>query len=98
MLRTTINNNNNGNGNNNGITIECNARDGEQRVTSNSYTTVDRNAPQFWAKGTGFGSGTTQQHWNIDVHMLKRKHDEDTVTCIIKVCLIVATSFVYCRY
>lgn len=39
----------------------------------------------FWAKGTGFGSGTTQQQWNVDLHVLRRKFDENTVTLLLKV-------------
>lgn len=39
----------------------------------------------FWAKGTGFGSGTTQQQWNVDLHVLKRKQDEQNVTLLLKV-------------
>ncbi|VDN00794.1 unnamed protein product [Thelazia callipaeda] len=39
----------------------------------------------FWAKGTGFGSGTTQQQWNVDLHVMKRKQDEQNVTYLLRV-------------
>lgn len=39
----------------------------------------------FWAKGTGFGSGTTQQQWNVDLHVMKRKQDEQNVTHLLRV-------------
>lgn len=39
----------------------------------------------FWAKGTGFGSGTTQQQWNVGLHVLKRKQDEQNVTHLLRV-------------
>lgn len=39
----------------------------------------------YWAKGTGFGSGTTQQQWNVQQHVAKRKQDESNVTCLLKV-------------
>ncbi|CAG9531988.1 unnamed protein product, partial [Cercopithifilaria johnstoni] len=45
----------------------------------------------FWAKGTGFGSGTTQQQWNVDLHVLKRKQDEQNVTHLLRV----LSSFIY---
>ncbi|EJD76030.1 ubiquitin-conjugating enzyme family protein [Loa loa] len=45
----------------------------------------------FWAKGTGFGSGTTQQQWNVDLHVLKRKQDEQNVTYLLRV----LASFIY---
>uniref|UniRef100_A0A914RS60 Uncharacterized protein n=1 Tax=Parascaris equorum TaxID=6256 RepID=A0A914RS60_PAREQ len=42
--------------------------------------TASGRSQNFWAKGTGFGSGTTQQQWNVDAHVMKRKLDEETVT------------------
>lgn len=39
----------------------------------------------FWAKGTGFGSGPTQQQWNVDLHVMKRKQDEQNVTYLLRV-------------
>ncbi|VDK73717.1 unnamed protein product [Litomosoides sigmodontis] len=57
-------------------------------VTSASNVTQQHS---FWAKGTGFGSGTTQQQWNVDLHVLKRKQDEQNVTLLLKV----LSSFIY---
>uniref|UniRef100_A0A158R584 UBIQUITIN_CONJUGAT_2 domain-containing protein n=1 Tax=Syphacia muris TaxID=451379 RepID=A0A158R584_9BILA len=39
----------------------------------------------YWAKGTGFGSGTTQQQWNVDLHVMRRKADERNVTYLLQV-------------
>uniref|UniRef100_A0A915KEP1 Uncharacterized protein n=1 Tax=Romanomermis culicivorax TaxID=13658 RepID=A0A915KEP1_ROMCU len=39
----------------------------------------------FWAKGTGFGSGPTQRQWNVDSTVSKQKRDEENVACILKV-------------
>lgn len=39
----------------------------------------------YWAKGTGFGSGTTQQQWDVDLHVMKRKMDEKNVTHLLQV-------------
>uniref|UniRef100_A0A0R3QJP8 UBIQUITIN_CONJUGAT_2 domain-containing protein n=1 Tax=Brugia timori TaxID=42155 RepID=A0A0R3QJP8_9BILA len=57
-------------------------------MSSASTVTQQHN---FWAKGTGFGSGTTQQQWNVDLHVLKRKQDEQNVTHLLKV----LSSFLY---
>lgn len=54
-------------------------------VSSNLNVTQQHS---FWAKGTGFGSGTTQQQWNVDLHVLKRKQDEQNVTHLLRVCFI----------
>ncbi|KAE9551922.1 hypothetical protein FO519_004881 [Halicephalobus sp. NKZ332] len=40
-------------------------------------------AQDYWAKGTGFGSGTTQVQWNVNEHVRKRKLNEEAVTCMI---------------
>ncbi|VDO32389.1 unnamed protein product [Onchocerca flexuosa] len=52
-----------------------------QVVSSNLNVTQHHS---FWAKGTGFGSGTTQQQWNVDLHVLKRKQDEQNVTHLLR--------------
>ncbi|VDM37229.1 unnamed protein product [Toxocara canis] len=48
-------------------------------------STTQGQQQSFWAKGTGFGSGTTQQQWNVDAHVMKRKLDEETVTHLLRV-------------
>lgn len=40
---------------------------------------------QYWAKGTGFGTGSTAQQWNIDLHNIRRQQDEQNVTVILRV-------------
>lgn len=51
-----------------------------------SATTQQQTQSQnYWAKGTGFGSGTTQQQWNVDLHVMKRKMDERNVTHLLQV-------------
>lgn len=37
----------------------------------------------FWAKGTGFGTGTTQAQWNLHEHVRRRKLSEEAITCMI---------------
>ncbi|CAD5206748.1 unnamed protein product [Bursaphelenchus okinawaensis] len=49
---------------------------------SSSKPNTDNN---FWAKGTGFGSGNTNTHWNLNQHVLKQKQHEVTVTCLFNI-------------
>lgn len=42
--------------------------------------------PNYWAKGTGFGSGTTQQQWNLNRHVTKQRQEEEHITCLLMVC------------
>uniref|UniRef100_A0A7E4VTD5 UBC core domain-containing protein n=1 Tax=Panagrellus redivivus TaxID=6233 RepID=A0A7E4VTD5_PANRE len=37
----------------------------------------------YWAKGTGFGSGTTQAQWNLSDHVQKKRLKEEAVTCML---------------
>uniref|UniRef100_A0A914ZBD2 UBC core domain-containing protein n=1 Tax=Panagrolaimus superbus TaxID=310955 RepID=A0A914ZBD2_9BILA len=39
----------------------------------------------FFPKGTGFGSGTTQVQWNLNEHVRRRKLSEEAVTCMINI-------------
>uniref|UniRef100_A0A915E9T2 Uncharacterized protein n=1 Tax=Ditylenchus dipsaci TaxID=166011 RepID=A0A915E9T2_9BILA len=52
--------------------------------TSTNAAAAKSNA-NFWAKGTGFGSGSTQQQWNVKEVMARRKQDEENVTCLLNV-------------
>ena len=39
----------------------------------------------YWAKGTGFGTGSTAQSWDIELAMQKKKQEEENVTCLLSV-------------
>uniref|UniRef100_A0AC34RKZ8 UBC core domain-containing protein n=1 Tax=Panagrolaimus sp. JU765 TaxID=591449 RepID=A0AC34RKZ8_9BILA len=54
-------------------------------MDGNSVTNqgAGNNGQDFWAKGTGFGSGTTQVQWNLNEHVRRRKLNEEAVTCMI---------------
>lgn len=39
----------------------------------------------YWAKGTGFGTGSTQQSWNVEQALLKQKSEEEHVTVLLQV-------------
>ncbi|XP_076225750.1 BIR repeat containing ubiquitin-conjugating enzyme isoform X2 [Nomia melanderi] len=45
----------------------------------------DDNSHLYWAKGTGFGTGSTQQTWNIEQALLRQRSEEEHVTVLLQV-------------
>ncbi|KAG1667328.1 Baculoviral IAP repeat-containing protein 6 [Nymphon striatum] len=39
----------------------------------------------YWAKGTGFGTGSTTQSWDVEQHILRQRSEEEHVTCLLLV-------------
>ncbi|KAL1493780.1 hypothetical protein ABEB36_009469 [Hypothenemus hampei] len=39
----------------------------------------------YWAKGTGFGTGSTQQSWNVEQALIKQKNEEEHVSVLLQV-------------
>ncbi|XP_046401534.1 baculoviral IAP repeat-containing protein 6 [Ischnura elegans] len=39
----------------------------------------------YWAKGTGFGTGSTAQSWNVEQALLRQRSEEEHVTVLLKV-------------
>lgn len=37
----------------------------------------------YWAKGTGFGTGSTAQSWDVEMAIQKKKNEEENVTCLL---------------
>uniref|UniRef100_A0A915PSQ5 UBC core domain-containing protein n=1 Tax=Setaria digitata TaxID=48799 RepID=A0A915PSQ5_9BILA len=81
-----------GEGANFGLAAEERVNNSESTGTAVTSSNVTQQH-NFWAKGTGFGSGTTQQQWNVDLHVLKRKQDEQNVTHLLRV----LSCFIYPR-
>jgi baculoviral IAP repeat-containing protein 6 (apollon) len=51
----------------------------DEQVTSDDKSHV------YWAKGTGFGTGSTQQSWNVEQALLRQKSEEEHVTVLLQV-------------
>lgn len=47
--------------------------------------TSDDKGHMYWAKGTGFGTGSTQQSWNVEQALLRQKSEEEHVTVLLQV-------------
>ncbi|XP_076164518.1 BIR repeat containing ubiquitin-conjugating enzyme isoform X2 [Ptiloglossa arizonensis] len=45
----------------------------------------DDNVQLYWAKGTGFGTGSTQQSWNVEQALLRQRSEEEHVTVLLQV-------------
>jgi baculoviral IAP repeat-containing protein 6 len=39
----------------------------------------------YWAKGTGFGTGSTTQSWNVEQALLRQRSEEEHVTVLLQV-------------
>ena len=39
----------------------------------------------YWAKGTGFGTGSTIQQWDAEKTLMQQKMEEEHVACILEV-------------
>lgn len=39
----------------------------------------------YWAKGTGFGTGSTQQSWNVEQALMRQRTEEEHVTVLLQV-------------
>ncbi|CRK88840.1 CLUMA_CG002660, isoform A [Clunio marinus] len=53
-------------------------------VTDEQVSSDDK-SHVYWAKGTGFGTGSTQQSWNVEQALLRQKSEEEHVTVLLQV-------------
>ncbi|XP_048586023.1 baculoviral IAP repeat-containing protein 6 isoform X2 [Nematostella vectensis] len=57
-------------------------------LTGNLLRGSDQNSggeKQYWAKGTGFGTGSTTSDWDVENAMKKQQAEEAHVTCMLQV-------------
>jgi baculoviral IAP repeat-containing protein 6 len=50
---------------------------------SGSGSKSDDKSHVYWAKGTGFGTGSTAQSWDVEMAIEKKKNEEENVTCLL---------------
>ncbi|XP_045481363.1 baculoviral IAP repeat-containing protein 6 [Harmonia axyridis] len=48
-------------------------------------TSKEERSQLYWAKGTGYGTGSTQQSWNVEQALMKQKSEEEHVTILLQV-------------
>ncbi|XP_037827973.1 baculoviral IAP repeat-containing protein 6 isoform X2 [Lucilia sericata] len=54
-------------------------------IEDSSLPTSDDKGHMYWAKGTGFGTGSTTQSWNVEQALLRQKSEEEHVTVLLQV-------------
>lgn len=53
---------------------------------SNSHNPTSAEEQQlYWAKGTGFGTGSTASGWDVEQALTKQRLEEEHVTCLLQV-------------
>ncbi|XP_076233643.1 BIR repeat containing ubiquitin-conjugating enzyme [Calliopsis andreniformis] len=59
----------------------------EQKMSGNQRDdgAYDDDSHLYWAKGTGFGTGSTQQSWTVEQALLRQKSEEEHVTVLLQV-------------
>lgn len=69
-----------------------NENSGEQRIGQSGGASGsggggrgDDNSHLYWAKGTGFGTGSTQQSWNVEQALLRQRCEDEHVTVLLQV-------------
>lgn len=67
---------------NGGQSIQSGGGGGQQAF---GITMEEQKNNLYWAKGTGFGTGSTIQHWDAEKTMMQQKMEEEHVTCIMEV-------------
>ena len=53
--------------------------------TSQQKGSSDEKAQNYWAKGTGFGTGSTTSSWDAEHALLRQKSEEEHVTSLLQV-------------
>ena len=41
--------------------------------------------PSYWARGTGFGTGSTVSTWDVEKVMQEKKKEDEQVICLLQV-------------
>ncbi|XP_053613474.1 baculoviral IAP repeat-containing protein 6 isoform X2 [Plodia interpunctella] len=59
--------------------------DNSQASNGSSASKSEEKSQQYWAKGTGFGTGSTQQSWNVEQALVRQRTEEEHVTVLLQV-------------
>lgn len=55
------------------------------QVSSSHNPTSTEEQQLYWAKGTGFGTGSTASGWDVEQALTKQRLEEEHVTCLLQV-------------
>ncbi|CAH0756195.1 unnamed protein product [Diatraea saccharalis] len=59
--------------------------DNSQASNGSSGGKSEEKSQLYWAKGTGFGTGSTQQSWNVEQALVRQRTEEEHVTVLLQV-------------
>lgn len=59
--------------------------DFQQQVSSGHVGGTTEEQQLYWAKGTGFGTGSTASGWDVEQALTKQRLEEEHVTCLLQV-------------
>ncbi|XP_075352231.1 dual E2 ubiquitin-conjugating enzyme/E3 ubiquitin-protein ligase BIRC6 isoform X8 [Mycteria americana] len=57
----------------------------EPQVSSTHSSASTEEQQLYWAKGTGFGTGSTASGWDVEQALTKQRLEEEHVTCLLQV-------------
>ncbi|XP_048340127.1 baculoviral IAP repeat-containing protein 6 isoform X2 [Sphaerodactylus townsendi] len=57
----------------------------EPQVSSTHNSAAAEEQQLYWAKGTGFGTGSTASGWDVEQALTKQRLEEEHVTCLLQV-------------
>ncbi|XP_078085695.1 dual E2 ubiquitin-conjugating enzyme/E3 ubiquitin-protein ligase BIRC6 isoform X6 [Mustelus asterias] len=57
----------------------------EPQVSSAHTNSSTEDQQLYWAKGTGFGTGSTASGWDVEQALTKQRLEEEHVTCLLQV-------------
>ncbi|KAJ8248503.1 hypothetical protein GJAV_G00242730 [Gymnothorax javanicus] len=61
------------------------ANQNEPQVSSGHAGGTSEEQQLYWAKGTGFGTGSTASGWDVEQALTKQRLEEEHVTCLLQV-------------
>ncbi|XP_069036040.1 baculoviral IAP repeat-containing protein 6 isoform X3 [Lepisosteus oculatus] len=62
-----------------------NASPNQTEVSSGHVSGSSEEQQLYWAKGTGFGTGSTASGWDVEQALTKQRLEEEHVTCLLQV-------------
>nr|XP_033791570.1 baculoviral IAP repeat-containing protein 6 isoform X2 [Geotrypetes seraphini] len=62
-----------------------NSNQTEPQVASSHSSATTEEQQLYWAKGTGFGTGSTASGWDVEQALTKQRLEEEHVTCLLQV-------------
>lgn len=54
-------------------------------ATQSGMAQNEEKTQHYWAKGTGFGTGSTTSSWDAEQALLRQRSEEEHVACLLQV-------------